>query len=31
MQNPGMFEIMEYSEPFHSYIPAHIQNPVKNR
>ena len=28
MQKPGIFGILEYSEPFHHCIPTHIQNPV---
>ena len=27
-QKLGIFEILEYSEPFHNCIPNHIQNPV---
>ena len=27
-QKPGILGIMEYSEPFHNYIPTHIQNPL---
>ena len=28
MQKPDIFEILEYSEPFHNCIPTHIQNLV---
>ena len=28
MQPPGMFTILEYSEPFYNCIQTHIQNPV---
>ena len=27
-QKPGILRILEYSEPFHNYIPTHIQGPV---
>ena len=28
MQKPDILGILEYSEPFHNYIPTNIQNPV---
>ena len=28
MHKPGIFRILEYSQPFHNYIPMHSQNPV---
>ena len=28
MQTPGIFEILEYSEPLYNYIPSSIQNPA---
>ena len=28
MQKSGIFEILEYSEPFHNCLLAHIQNPI---
>ena len=28
MQKPGILGILEYSEPFHNYIPTYIQNTV---
>ena len=28
MEKPGIFGILEYSEPFHNSILTHIQNPI---